>query len=92
MELETGGWWTHGLAPAAREPWPPTRRSARRLPQALTRPRHAAGSKTGPDWDAGTYGVLTRQPWLATARSASLSCPDDELLDLVRLDVTRAAP
>ena len=36
-------------APAAREPWPPTRRSPRRLPQALTRPRHAAVSKTGPD-------------------------------------------
>ena len=36
-------------APAAREPWPPTRRSPRRLPQALTRPRHAAASKTGPD-------------------------------------------
>ena len=35
--------------PAAREPWPPTRRSPRRLPQALTRPRHAAVSKTGPD-------------------------------------------
>ena len=27
-------------APAARESWPPTRRSPRRLPQALTRPRH----------------------------------------------------
>ena len=36
-------------APAAREPWPPTRRSPRQLPQALTRPRHAAVSKTGPD-------------------------------------------
>ena len=36
-------------APAAHEPWPPTRRSPRRLPQALTRPRHAAVSKTGPD-------------------------------------------
>ena len=36
-------------APAAREPWPPRRRSPRRLPQVLTRPRHAAVSKTGPD-------------------------------------------
>ena len=68
-------------APAAREPWPPTRRSPRRLPQALTRPRHAAVSKTGPDGDAGahrrdlvvtTYAMLTRQPWLADVFILSL--------------------
>ena len=47
--LEAGGWWDSRAASAAREPWPPTRRSPRRLPQALTRPRHAAVSKTDPD-------------------------------------------
>ena len=36
-------------APAAREPWPPTRRSPRGFRRPLTRPRHAAVSKTGPD-------------------------------------------
>ena len=33
-------------APAAREPWPPTRRSPRRLPQALTHVRATASTAT----------------------------------------------
>ena len=52
-------------APAAREPWPPTRRSPRRLPQALTRQRHAAVSKTGPD------GMRVRIAAISTRRTAA---------------------
>ena len=92
-------------APAAREPWPPTRRSPRRLPQALTRPRHGQHRNvlvrkfvTSGTIEEKIELMLTEKRQLADelidgAGEVGLTeLPDDELLDLVRLDVTRAAP
>ena len=92
-------------APAAREPWPPTRRSPRRLPQALTRPRHGQHRNvlvrkfvTSGTIEEKIELMLTEKRQLADelidgASEVGLTeLPDDELLDLVRLDVTRAAP
>ena len=92
-------------APAAREPWPPTRRSPRRLPQALTRPRHGQHRNvlvrkfvTSGTIEEKIELMLTEKRQLADelidgdGEVGLTELPDDELLDLVRLDVTRAAP
>ena len=91
-------------APAAREPWPPTR-SPRRLPQALTRPRHGQHRNvlvrkfvTSGTIEEKIELMLTEKRQLADelidgdGEVGLTELPDDELLDLVRLDVTRAAP
>ena len=92
-------------APAAREPWPPTRRSPRRLPQALTRPRHGQHRNvlvrkfvTSGTIEEKIELMLTEKRQLTDelidgdGEVGLTELPDDELLDLVRLDVTRAAP
>ena len=91
-------------APAAREPWPPTR-SPRRLPQALTRPRLGQHRNvlvrkfvTSGTIEEKIELMLTEKRQLADelidgdGEVGLTELPDDELLDLVRLDVTRAAP
>ena len=103
-------WWIRWVAdsraaPAAREPWPPTRRSPRRLPQALTRPRHGQHRNvlvrkfvTSGTIEEKIELMLTEKRQLADelidgdGQVGLTELPDDELLDLVRLDVTRAAP